>query len=101
MGDETEAQRLAKLIRIRGGTRAAATKRMNRLEEILADQVDPETKLELAALCNLFKKHSQTLDEMKLEIQGLTNIEDIDGEIASSEDCDSKSSQQYNELQQN
>ena len=90
MGDETEAQILTKLTRTRGGTRAAATKRMNRLDERFADQVDTETKLELVALCNLLKKHRQTLDRMNLEIQGLTNIDDIDGGFASSEDYDAK-----------
>ena len=90
MGDETEAQRLTKLTRTRGGARAAATKRMNRLDEIPADQIDTETKLELAALCNLLKKHRQTLAEMNLELQALTKIHDIDGEIASSEDYNAK-----------
>ena len=90
MEDETEAQRLTKLTRTREGTRAAATKMMNRLDEILADQVDTETKIELAALCNLVKKHRQTLDEITFDVQGLTNIDDIDGEIASSEDYDAK-----------
>ena len=87
MGVETEALRLT---RTRGGTRAAATKRMNRLDELLADHVDTETKLQVAALCNLLKKLRHTLDELNLEIQGLTNIDDIDGEIASSEDYGGK-----------
>ena len=87
MGDETEAQILTKITRTRGGTRAAATERMNRWDKLLADQWDTETKLELAALCNLLKKHRQALDEVNLENQGLTNI---DGEIASSENYDAK-----------
>ena len=41
-------------------------------------------------MCNLLKKHRQTLDEMNLEVQGLTNFDDIDGEIASREDYDAK-----------
>ena len=52
--------------------------------------MDTETKLELVALCNLPKNHRQTLDEMNLEIQGLTNIDYIDGEIARIEDNDGK-----------
>ena len=50
-------QGITKLTRTRGGKRAAATKRMNRLNKILADQVDAQTKLALAVLCDLLKNH--------------------------------------------
>ena len=90
MADETETQRMTRLIRTRGGTRAIATRRMNRLDEILAQELTTETKLELAALCDVFKKLRQTLDDMNSDVQGLIGVDEIDADMMSSNDYDVK-----------
>ena len=90
MADETETQRMTRLIRTRGGTRAIATRRMNRLDEILAQELTTETKLELAALCDVFEKLRQTLDDMNSDVQGLIGVDEIDADMMSSNDYDVK-----------
>ena len=90
MADATETQRMTRLIRTRGGTRAIATKRMNRLDEILVQELTTETKLELAALCDVFKKLRQTLDDMNSDVQGLIGVDEIDADMMTSNDYDVK-----------
>ena len=77
-------------LELRGGTRAIATRRMNRLDEILAQELTTETKLELAALCDVFKKLRQTLDDMNSDVQGLIGVDEIDADMMTSNDYDVK-----------
>ena len=79
---------MTRLIRTSGGTRAIATKGMNRLEEILVE-LTTETKLELTALCDVFKKLRQTLD-MNSDVQGLIGVNEIDADMKTSNDYDVK-----------
>ena len=80
---------MTRLIRTSGGTRAIATKGMNRLEEILVE-LTTETKLELTALCDVFKKLRQTLGDMNSDVQGLIGVNEIDADMKTSNDYDVK-----------
>ena len=63
---------------------------MNRLDEILVQELTKETKLELAALCDVFKKLRQTLDDMNSDVQGLKGVDEIDADMMTSNDYDVK-----------
>ena len=56
MKDETESQRLIKLITARGGTRVTASRGMKRSVEFLAEPTTEESRNEMTASVNVFKK---------------------------------------------
>ena len=85
MMNESNDQRLRRLNQTRGGLRARASRSINKLNELLNNDLNEENKNELAALSDVLTKLRASLESANTEIQGIISEEEI---VTDMEKCD-------------
>ena len=85
MENESGDQRLRRLNQTRGGLRARASRSINKLNELLNNNLNEENKNELAALSDVLTKLRASLESANTEIQGIISEEET---VTDMEKCD-------------
>ena len=74
----------------RGGLRARASRSINKLNELLNNDLNEENKNELAALSDVLTKLRASLESANTEIQGIISEEEIATDMEKCDEYDDK-----------